>query len=290
MTKPCLRLPVVAALFVACVVVESASASAADSMAIVNVNVRGDTQSPNDLAAALRRGLISGGFAVATAPLDASSEDCAKAACLGPLARTYKADLLAWATIQSSPQNYEIQIRVVSAASEETMTVDRIKCGADDLCPPMPQTLQRLGKEVARKVRARKMEMTVASASEPEGLATPTPTVASAMGPTFAPPRVYAVQDTGLPTLSPGPLWTAAGSTVLLGISGVLFATSNVGTQPEDHSGVAIGLGVAGFVGLGVATAWWLLQGPTSPAEPRVSLAPFADHQSAGLHVTGRWQ
>jgi|GEM_PF-5070940 len=290
-----LRLSVVATLCLSSVVgLASAPAFAADAMAIVNVSLQGETQSPSDLSVALRRGFTAGGFAVGSLPLDASADDCKQIDCLAPLAKKYKADLLAWATVQSSPQNYEVQIRVVSAATAETMTVDRIKCGADDLCPPMPQTVQRLAKEAARKVRSRMNDLASAPAPDPIVLASPTPPMASQIAPitapSFAPPRVYAVEESSSPALSTGPLWLAGGSAVTLGISGILFANSNVGSSPKDHKATAIGLGIVGLAGLGTATAWWILQEPPPKQTSQVAIAPFADQQSVGLAVHGGWQ
>jgi hypothetical protein len=290
-TRNGLRLSVVATLCTFSVVgIASAPAHAADAMAIVNVSLQGDTQTPGDLSAALRRGFTAGGFAVGNLPLDSSADNCNQLDCLTLLAKKYKADLLAWATVQSSPQTYEVQIRVVSASTGESMTVDRIKCGADDLCPPMPQTVQRLAKEAARKVRSRISDLVAPPMPEPIVLATPTPTVPSQTGPAFAPPRVYAVEDSSSPALTPGPLWLTGGSVVALGISGILFANSNVGSSPHDYKAAAIGVGIVGLVGLGTATAWMLLQAPPQATTSQAAVAPFADQQSVGLAVHGHWQ
>lgn len=282
----------------------SARAHAAEALAVVGVAIEGDTPAPTDLAAALRRGFVQGGFAVAAAKLEAGPA-CNQHDCYAPLAAKYKANLLAWAKVQSSPQTYEVEIRVVAADSGEAITVDHIRCAADDLCPPMPQTMQRLAKEAGRKVRLRLAEAPAAKAPpppvevrEPMALASPAPPPPPAdVTATFAPPRVY---DVPAP-VSAAPLWLAGASVAVLGVSGLMFAYDNTCDQaknqpqcsPHELTALAVGVGLAGLVGLGTATAWWLST-PTPVASTPVgsqrglAMVPWAISDGAGLRLFGR--
>lgn len=276
-------------------------AHAADALGLVNITVEGDTPGTSELAAALRRGFGAGGFSVRNVPLDANAATCSQTECLAPLAKTYKANMLAWAKVRSLPQSYDVEIRVLSAQTAEVLTVDNIKCAADDLCPPMPQTIQRLAKEAGRKVRARLAEGPPPPApvvADPVPLASPAPPVASQVSPmvTFAPPRVYHVDENAQSSSIHPAVWLASASFVTLGVSGILFAYSTALKDPDvatsgrsDRTGVAVAVGVAGLVGLGVATAWWLADDRPDHADS-VAVSPWADHQSAGVSLAGRWR
>ena len=276
-------------------------AHAADALGLVNIAVEGDTPATSELAAALRRGFGAGGFTVRNAPLDATAATCSQTECLAPLAKTYKANILAWAKVRSLPQSYDVEIRVLSAQTAEVLTVDNIKCAADDLCPPMPQTMQRLAKEAGRKVRARLAEGPPPPApviADPVPLASPAPPVANQVSPmaTFAPPRVYNVDENAQSSSIHPAVWLASASVVTLGVSGILFAYSTAlkdsvdsTSGRSDRTGVAVAVGVAGLVGLGAATAWWLADDrPTHAAS--VAVSPWADQQSAGVSLAGRWR
>ena len=278
-------------------------AHAADALGLVNIAVEGDTPATSELAAALRRGFGAGGFTVRNVPLDATAATCSQTECLVPLAKTYKANILAWAKVRSLPQSYDVEIRVLSAQTAEVLTVDNIKCAADDLCPPMPQTIQRLAKEAGRKVRARLAEGPPPAPviADPVLLASPAPPVANQVSPmaTFAPPRVYNVDENAQSSSIHPAVWLAGASVVTLGVSGIMFAYSTTLKDSADSAdstsgrsdltGVAVAVGVAGLVGLGVATAWWLADDKPNHAAS-VALSPWADHQSAGVSLAGRWR
>ncbi len=262
-----------------------------DAIALVHVAVEGAQTPPtNDLSASLRRGLANAGLKVSARPPADKAAGCNELSCLQELAASFNASLLAFAHVQTSAQKYEVRVRVVSAATGETLTTDAVSCGLEDLCPPMPQTLQRLAKEAGRKTRARLAEPPVAATVQPAPAAPP-------VAMTFAPPRIYDVsnaesQREATPAWVPWTLASAGGAALVTG--GVLLAMNRTcesdATSCEPRSLAVAGwaLSAVGLVAVGTASALWFLESQSS-ADTGLAVAPWAHAQGAGVSLAGRW-
>jgi hypothetical protein len=216
---------------------------------------------------------------------------CAAESCLLEIARSVGTPFLVYAEVATARRFYSVQLRLIDSTDGRVLASEAVECRATDPCPPVPEQLAELARELGRKGGKEIRHLQAGRsgpAVEPVGAGEPTapapspPPPMPASAPEPRPPRLFA--------------WGLVGSgVVLLGTSAVLFAQDGAATDcmpARDGTRVCRGtrqtrtpalvVGGAGLLAAGVGVALLLTSRNDDPAY-RISVGP------GGLALHGRF-